>query len=110
MFFDKTGPTKEIWYYEIPLLEGRKNLSKTKPLKEEHFNECKNLWREKELSEQSWLVSAEEFIKNSYNLDIKNPNKETELKYLAPEELIATIEDSEKKIISLLLAIKKMIK
>src|SRR5581483_11093023 len=32
IFFDKTGPTKEIWLYEHPLPEGRKNYTKTKPL------------------------------------------------------------------------------
>src|ERR1022692_3758785 len=25
LFFDRSGPTKEIWYYEQPLPEGRKN-------------------------------------------------------------------------------------
>jgi type I restriction enzyme M protein len=31
LFFDRSGPTKDIWYYEIPLPEGRKNYTKTKP-------------------------------------------------------------------------------
>ena len=25
LFFERSGPTKEIWFYEIPLPEGRKN-------------------------------------------------------------------------------------
>jgi type I restriction-modification system DNA methylase subunit len=25
LFFDRSGPTKEVWYYEQPLPEGRKN-------------------------------------------------------------------------------------
>jgi type I restriction enzyme M protein len=25
VFFDRTGPTTDIWYYELPLPEGRKN-------------------------------------------------------------------------------------
>lgn len=31
LFFDRSGPTKHIWYYEMPLPEGRKNCTKTKP-------------------------------------------------------------------------------
>ena len=29
LFFDRSGPTKEVWYYEQPLPEGRKNYTKT---------------------------------------------------------------------------------
>ena len=29
LFFDRSGSTNEIWYYELPLPEGRKNYSKT---------------------------------------------------------------------------------
>jgi len=25
LFFDRSGPTREVWYYEQPLPEGRKN-------------------------------------------------------------------------------------
>ena len=37
LFFDRSGPTKEVWYYEQPLPEGRKNYTKTKPLQFEEF-------------------------------------------------------------------------
>src|SRR5208283_5392533 len=30
LFFDRSGPTKDVWYYEQPLPEGRKNYTKTK--------------------------------------------------------------------------------
>ena len=29
LFFDRSGPTQEVWYYEQPLPEGRKNYTKT---------------------------------------------------------------------------------
>ncbi len=32
LFFDRSRPTEEIWYYEHPLPEGRKNYTKTQPL------------------------------------------------------------------------------
>jgi len=109
LFFDRTRPTKEIWYYEFPLPEGRKNFTKTNPIKFEHFEELKKIWEKKKLTEQSWIVPVEEIIKNNYNLDIKNPSKKAEFEHLSPEELIVKIEESEKKISFLLGEIKKMI-
>src|ERR1700730_10842928 len=37
LFFDRSGPTKEVWYYEHPLPEGRKNYTKTGPLQFAEF-------------------------------------------------------------------------
>jgi len=110
LFFDKTGPTKEIWYYDLPLPEGRKNFSKTKPIKTEHFEKCKKLWLKKELTEQSWITPVEEIAKSDFNLDVKNPNKKSEFEHLSPEELIAKIEESEKITVNLLEEIKGLIK
>ena len=110
LFFDKTGPTKEIFYWEMPLPEGLKNFSKSKPIKTEYFEEAKKIWQTKELTEQSWIVPVEEIIKNNYNLDVKNPNKKAEFEHLPPEELIAKIEESEKTISGLLAEIKDLIK
>jgi type I restriction enzyme M protein len=37
VFFDRSGPTKDIWYYEQPLPEGKKNYTKTQPIQFEEF-------------------------------------------------------------------------
>ena len=37
LFFERGGPTDTIWYYELPLPEGRKKYSKTAPLQFEEF-------------------------------------------------------------------------
>ena len=37
LFFDRSGPTKDVWYYEHPLPEGRKNYTKTQPIQFEEF-------------------------------------------------------------------------
>src|SRR5271169_5052538 len=44
MFFDRSGPTREVWYYEQPLPEGRKNYTKTQPLQFEDFADCIKWW------------------------------------------------------------------
>jgi len=40
LFFDRSGPTRGIWYYEHPLPEGRKNYTKTAPLQFDEFAAC----------------------------------------------------------------------
>ena len=46
IFFERPGPTEEIWYYELPLPPGLKKFSKGSPIRDEHFEEAKRLWRE----------------------------------------------------------------
>lgn len=81
LFFDKTGPTKEIWYYRMDLPEGYKAFSKTKPVTINHFNCVINWWNNREeikdeknddtLTEtwKSKKFSIEEIKKLNYNLD-----------------------------------------
>ena len=40
LFFDRSGPTKDVWYYEQPLPEGRKNYTKTQPMQFDEFKDC----------------------------------------------------------------------
>ena len=40
LFIDRSGPTKDIWYYETPLPEGKKKYSKTNPMRIEEFADC----------------------------------------------------------------------
>src|ERR1700720_4731506 len=44
LFFDRCGPTREVWYYEQPLPEGRKNYSKTAPIQFEEFAPLIQWW------------------------------------------------------------------
>ncbi|MBU6400867.1 MAG: N-6 DNA methylase [Verrucomicrobia bacterium] len=43
-FFDRSGPTREVWYYEQPLPEGRKNYTKTAPIQFEEFSTLLAWW------------------------------------------------------------------
>ena len=54
LFFDSSQSTKDIWYYEIPLPEGRKNYAKTKPIQYEEFADCIEWWNNREENEQAW--------------------------------------------------------
>lgn len=46
LFFDRTGPTRETWYYRLDMPEGYKHFSKTKPMKLEHFAPVMEWWND----------------------------------------------------------------
>ena len=58
IFFDTTGPTRTIWYYEQPRPEGRKKYTKTAPLLSEEFAGCLDWWNNRAENEQAWNVDA----------------------------------------------------
>jgi type I restriction enzyme M protein len=106
LFFDRSGPTKEVWYYEQPLPEGRKSYTKTKPLQFEEFADCLAWWKDRKEDERAWLVPADLIAKNNYNLDIKNPNGKKDLEQLPPEELVESILAKEERIAEIMDEIK----
>ncbi len=114
LFFDRSGPTKEIWYYEHPLPEGRKNYTKTKPLSFEEFAPLLVWWKSREEGgDRAWRVPVEDVLKYdeqgslvSANLDIKNPDGGEKLKHLPPEKLVESILAKEERIIEIMDEIK----
>jgi type I restriction enzyme M protein len=98
LFFDRTGPTKEVWYYEHPLPEGRKNYTKTQPLQFEEFKPLIEWWKHREENEQAWKVPAEELLANNCNLDRRNPRGKPDITHLAPGGIVANIMEKERRI------------
>src|SRR5207245_589482 len=85
LFFDRSGPTKEVWYYEQPLPEGRKQYTKTQPIQFEEFEPCLTWCKKREENEQAWRVPAKDILANGCNLDIKNPSAKQDFEHLPPE-------------------------
>lgn len=56
LFFEHGGPTDTIWYYELPLPEGRKKYSKTAPLQFEEFAQAAAWWNSRDESPQAWKM------------------------------------------------------
>ena len=98
LFFDRNGPTEEVWYYEQPLPEGRKNFTKTKPMRYEELADCLAWWKAREENERAWKVPAADILMNGCNLDLKNPHSKAELEHLPPEELVESIMEKERRI------------
>lgn len=78
LFFTKGQPTTEVWYFEHPMPEGKKNYNKTNPIQIEEFDLEKAWWEHREENQYAWKVSIEEIKERDYNLDIKNPHTEEE--------------------------------
>src|SRR5213592_3706548 len=91
LFFDRSGPTREVWYYEQPLPEGRKNYTKTEPIQFEEFADCIKWWGKREESDRAWKAAAAELLANGCNLDRKNPRAKEDITHLPPEQLAADI-------------------
>ena len=117
LFFDCSGPTKTIWYYEQPLPEGRKNYSKTKPIQYEEFADCLKWWGKRKENGRAWKVKASDIVKCddagnvvSVNLDIKNPNAAETLEHKPPEELVESILAKERRIVEIMGEIKAVLR
>lgn len=103
LFFDKTGATEKIHYYDIPLPEGYKSFSKTKPFRDSHLDGVRAWWNNRDNGdENAYVVTKEEVIANGYNLDFKNPNKLVEEHKSTLDELLSSMSEKSKNISSLL--------
>jgi type I restriction enzyme M protein len=109
LFFERTGPTREVWYYEQALPEGRKQYTKTQPIQFEEFADCLAWWNNRVENERAWRVPAEKILADGCNLDIKNPNGQADLEHLPPEHLVESILEKERRITELMLEIREVL-
>ncbi len=109
LFFDRNGKTGDIWYYELPLPQGRKKYSKTAPMQFEEFADCLAWWSDRKDGAQAWKTSAAEIAQRGYNLDLKNPNAKQDLEHAAPAELVARMRAHEGETMRLIGEIEKLV-
>lgn len=114
LFFDRSGPTKDVWYYEQPLPEGRKNYTKTAPMQFEEFADCAAWWggvtrRGRKENERAWKVPAAELLANGCNLDRKNPHAAVDITHLPPDQLAESILLKEQRIAEIMNNIRALL-
>ena len=92
LFFDRTGPTKETWFYRLDMPEGRKHFSKNKPMEMEHFAPAIEWWNDRralnvDSFDKARCFTAQELAGElGYNLDqCGYPYEEEEI--LPPKDL-----------------------
>ena len=93
LFFDRTGPTEETWYYRLDMPDGVKHFSKTKSMKLEHFAPVIKWWDDRQEISVDGFDKAKKYTVHQlseelgYNLDqCGYPHKEEEI--LPPMDLI----------------------
>ena len=113
IFFDRPGPTEEIWYYEMPLPEGLKKFSKGSPIEDQHFDRARELWaawdgyrrgerQRRDSTDDSWAVRVEEIREREYDLSARNPNRDEMETYRHPAEITASLLEREREILSII--------
>jgi type I restriction enzyme M protein len=111
LFFEKGGPTKEVWFFEHPYPEGYKAYSRTRPLTIQEFDREKAWWggaeREgRKTDEYAWKVAVKDIAARNYNLDCKNPH-EVAVNHRDPEELMEEYLDIIRKLEAAQAALKQ---
>ena len=93
LFFDRTKPTEETWFYRMDMPECYKHFSKTKPMKLEHFAPVVEWWKNRQEIAVDGFDKSKKFTVQQlaeelgYNLDqCGYPHIEEEI--LAPMDLI----------------------
>lgn len=97
LFFDRTHPTEETWFYRLDMPDGYKHFSKTKPMKLEHFAPVIQWWNDRQEISVDGFDKAKKFTVNQlaeefgYNFDrCGYPHEEEEI--LDPLDLIQKYE------------------
>lgn len=109
LFFDKTEPTTDVWFYRFDLPDGQKFSMKKNPMTREKMSVLDDWWDnrieirdEKEDSSmtETWKarkVSVKEIIANHYSLDFCGfPNEEKVI--LSPKETIENFKAEREKL------------
>ena len=111
LFFDRSGPTKEIWYYEQPLPEGRKNYTKTQPLQFEEFAPCLAWWRNREENEPrlEGRGRGDLLANTAATSTSRTPTPPPDLEHLPPEQLVESILEKEQRIVEIMGEIKQLL-
>lgn len=109
IFFDTTGPTGDIWFWEQPAPEGRKKYSKTAPLQSADLADLAVWWGERADDPRAWKVNGPALIERdeaglvrAVNLDLKNPNAKAVEDHRAPAEIVAAALKKEAEVLAIL--------
>jgi type I restriction enzyme M protein len=109
LFFDRGGSTKQVWYYELALPEGRRQYTKTNPLTFEELADCIEWWHRREENGRAWRVSVNEILATGCNLDLRNPNAGRGFESLSTQELAEGIADKQQRIAQIVAEIERLV-
>lgn len=109
IFFDTSGPTGDIWFWEQPAPEGRRKYSKTAPLQPEDLADLSAWWDDRRDDPRSWTVNGPALIERdeagqvrAVNLDQKNPNARAAEDHRSPAEIVDSAMANEREVLAIL--------
>lgn len=106
LFFEKGTPTQKVWFYSLNL---DRNLGKTNPLNEADLAEFLELQKTKADSANSWSVDVAGIDKATFDLSVKNPNRNDEVQHRSPQVIIEEIVLLDAESASILESIKALL-
>lgn len=124
LFFDKTGKTKEVWFYRLDMPFDRKHFNKTNPIRREDLSEIDEWWNNRHeikdeqvegSSRETWKsqkYSFEFLEKRDFDIDLCGYPEQEEI-VLSPEEVMSQYyqerEELQKKLSKATFALKEYI-
>ena len=109
LFFDRSGPTDSVWYYEHPLPSDRKAYTKTNPVKFDEFTPLLTWWGSRVDTERAWKVPVSTLRASGYNLDLSNPNRAADPETMPAEDLVDLIASDAQRLQELMATISKIL-
>lgn len=104
LFFDRNGSTSDIFYYEV---NPPYKLTKNKPIQYEHFKEFLEIWKDRKLTDNSWIVNVNDI--KDFDISAKNPKVKEVIEHKSPIELVENIKDNNNEINSLMSEIESIL-
>ncbi|MBL7002129.1 MAG: SAM-dependent DNA methyltransferase [Nitrosopumilus sp.] len=114
LFFEKSGKTKDIWYYKMEVNERLRGAtrakepkySKSNPIIYEDFLDVEKWFKNKKIIQNTWKININDLIE--YNLKTSNPIKPNEKPLESPEKIINNMIKNNQDISDLLLKLNKL--
>lgn len=106
LFFEKGKSTKKTWFYQLNL---ERNLGKTNPLNEDDLAEFVELQKTQADSDNSWTVNLSDVDEESFDLSVKNPNRNDEVVLREPEEILEEIKKLDQEASEILETIRELV-
>ncbi len=109
IFFDRTGKTTDIWFYEC---NPPYKLTKNKPILYQHLEEFVQLFHNSSEkgkgNSNEWTVNVKDIVDT--DLTAKNPHTNTDIEHLPPLEIISNIKKNDNEIGRLMSEVESILK
>jgi type I restriction enzyme M protein len=105
LFFNKSGPTESVWYYDLSDVK----VTKTQPLTIGRFADFFELAPGRVDSDRSWTVTREEIEARRFDLKAINPNRKAVEDNRSPENVLDLIEDKGREVAAAIRELRELL-